>query len=78
MLLGVGPRTPEEIGFEDELWEAVRQIFALPFFSRVWTVQEVGLAAQVVYYLGDIMFTRDQLAYFQIDMRDDRKHIPLC
>jgi hypothetical protein len=65
-------------------WEAIYQFFELPWFKRVWVVQEAGLAIDLLYHCGNSTISRSELhvfidwltgpgeavrRYFEIDLR---------
>jgi hypothetical protein len=42
-------------------WHFINTLFDSPWFSRMWTIQEVAMAQQVVFQLGSGAFTWDEL-----------------
>lgn len=46
-------------------WLALRRLFSLPFWSRIWCVQEVHLAQAITLYYGDAEFEGKKVAAFK-------------
>jgi hypothetical protein len=46
-------------------WLAIRRIFERPWFTRVWVVQELGLARDATFYCGDSQFERWEFDFFR-------------
>ncbi|KAF2714056.1 HET-domain-containing protein [Pleomassaria siparia CBS 279.74] len=62
---GVRKYTSEElIEIDQHRWKAVIAFFETTWFTRVWCVQEVGLAKSVLYFYGDSILSQDQLHNF--------------
>jgi hypothetical protein len=53
-----------DIEKHDKFWSSVARFFARPWFTRVWTVQEVGLAKEAIFYFGESNITRHILSQF--------------
>ncbi|KAF2797108.1 HET-domain-containing protein [Melanomma pulvis-pyrius CBS 109.77] len=56
----------DDVHFE---WEAARLLFNRPWFRRAWTVQELGLACDAVFYCGNAYFSLLQLKLFKRFLR---------
>ena len=54
--------------FELEAWEAVKVLFELPFFHRVWIIQELGLARQARLLYGSHWVDWPEIAGFAFAM----------
>jgi hypothetical protein len=51
---------PEELShLESERWSAVARVLNQPWFYRVWTLQEIGLANDAVMLFGEAEFPFD-------------------
>lgn len=53
---------------ELKAWEAVKELFELPFFHRVWIIQELGLARQARLLYGTHWVNWPEIARFAFDM----------
>ncbi|EOA83728.1 uncharacterized protein SETTUDRAFT_32764 [Exserohilum turcica Et28A] len=51
-------------GEDAESWEAVRQLLMRNWFTRVWVVQELGLARDATFYCGDSSLTFEDMNRF--------------
>ncbi|KAF2663438.1 HET-domain-containing protein [Microthyrium microscopicum] len=47
-------------------WDAIQQLLERPWFTRLWVIQEVGLAAGATAYCGKHEFVFSQIALFAI------------
>jgi hypothetical protein len=58
-----------------EHWDLVRCFFNRPWFTRVWTVQELGLASDAKFYCGEATITRSDLANFVLHLKYEAETI---
>ncbi|OQV02024.1 hypothetical protein CLAIMM_07281 [Cladophialophora immunda] len=76
--------TPEDEISKDGRWRAIHAAFASPWFTRVWVIQEVGLAADPWVLFGDSEFdwtSMMRVAQWMLDFANfllvDRASFPL-
>lgn len=61
-LLKIPPMDSEGLAIFDQFnWAAFRDMLLLPYFSRVWIIQEIGLSRHGVVLYGNCHFTLDRL-----------------
>lgn len=62
-----------------ERWQATLTMFSLPWFSRVWVLQEVGLAATAVFYCGEHSIDWSDIVEYSMlaTMRADLESVPV-
>lgn len=67
-----------DLGFSDEVWLAIHYLARRPWFTRVWTVQEIVLANRLaMLQCGDATIS---WALFRraVECLLDKQHLPLC
>lgn len=69
------PALPEDqnpVSQDIEKWKLFGEFVNLPWFSRVWVMQEVGIAADVVMYWGDSKISFSDV----INVNELQRHVP--
>ena len=63
------PLAPELPPFSSSKWDSIARYFSLPWFTRIWIIQEVAFSQDAILKCGDEMISWDlvQLAAHEID-----------
>ena len=64
---------------EEDKWQAMSHMFDMPWFSRVWVIQEVGLAADALMLYGDTSILWSEVIQFiiSVDKQIDLNSVPV-